>query len=1096
MTKLKRFGKYDNKRVIFASFLTLIGAVLLLLTFVTNITSSVKLDNDVEVTPNTDLTYYLEVTYKGVDRFGVESTTEVQSSVVSDYIVVEDKIPEGLTFNGFVTTEDKSIGSVSQNGNQTCMGYVVDDTDGTESLDSFHGLHYNEETRMVTFKVKNLQAGCKLVVGVKTITPETIDDPSTSEVETRRDFYNTIYAREHEQVKKSNTVHVFMGDEYADTYSVSYEYIGDVPENAPPLPTLTSYGSGVQVGVAHSVYLDGYTFSGWSTTDATVTSGTFKMPEQNVKFVGSFKKIDSYKVTYSIEGELPPNYIPPSEKEYYPDEIVILDSLKEGDTFNGYTFLGWKTLDVELNNEGDFVMPSKDVSFVGNFEEIKYKVTYKFYEGILPNNYESLLPEVKEYKAGETVTLENIEDVDGYHFLGWYKEDAFEMPAEDIVIYGEWKERRGLFRPTITKEIQVKEDYYKVGDIIHYTITITNNQDYAIKNVVVEEKNPRAKFIITSGITAKTDTIIEIATIGAKQSVVLEAAYTVTGEDSGIVTNTVEILGALADNNYDLDTSQEYKASTLFKTQRKVTICNIVDMKATGKTFQYHISNENDYDLWLSVSTGNCKAIYVPSGEYKIVEVVPQDYTVESIIVTPNEASQVNYSEVNFVVLDSGDSNVTFHNRYKSKGYIHSGGEVMNDIPKRTLYDRIKREAYNRANGAMKLSTNTIDDKEVYYYTSGMNNHVLFANKCWQVVRTTETEGVKLIYNGVPRNGQCNNTGTNSQIGISAFIEVPKFETDLSYAGYMYNDYEKYVSTNLIGYKGNFVYGKSVSYSGGKYTLVTQKSYSLSGISSLSNIDYPYTCLSTDKTCQTVYYIYKTGSSHLYMISLNNGELVEDAMIKMLGKDIGENDKYNTSKKNSVYYINKKNSNVKTVIDNWYKNNMTSYTKYLEDTVWCNERGILNENGMNSNIKSTSINFGYMVTSKANLVCSRKIDKFTVSENNGNGDLIYPVGLITTDEGALAGKSIVDGNKFWTMSPSYLFGTGHTLSLDGTVGGETNGGMRSGMITETGSASSSLVEGTTGTEKLAVRPAISLRPNITYIAGDGSVEHPYVVPTD
>ncbi len=47
--------------------------------------------------------------------------------------------------------------------------------------------------------------------------------------------------------------------------------------------------------------------------------------------------------------------------------------------------------------------------------------------------------------------------------------------------------------------------------------------------------------------------------------------------------------------------------------------------------------------------------------------------------------------------------------------------------------------------------------------------------------------------------------------------------------------------------------------------------------------------------------------------------------------------------------VNTNNSTIKSAIDNWYSNNMTQYTNYLEDTVWCNDRSMDNKesNGWN-----------------------------------------------------------------------------------------------------------------------------------------------------
>ena len=37
-------------------------------------------------------------------------------------------------------------------------------------------------------------------------------------------------------------------------------------------------------------------------------------------------------------------------------------------------------------------------------------------------------------------------------------------------------------------------------------------------------------------------------------------------------------------------------------------------------------------------------------------------------------------------------------------------------------------------------------------------NNVLFAGQCWQMIRTTDTGGVKMIYNGEAEDGKCLDT--------------------------------------------------------------------------------------------------------------------------------------------------------------------------------------------------------------------------------------------------------------------------------------------------------------------------------------------------
>ncbi len=42
------------------------------------------------------------------------------------------------------------------------------------------------------------------------------------------------------------------------------------------------------------------------------------------------------------------------------------------------------------------------------------------------------------------------------------------------------------------------------------------------------------------------------------------------------------------------------------------------------------------------------------------------------------------------------------------------------------------------------------DNNPILYYRGAVDNNVMFANNCWKAVRTTDTGGVKLIYNGQP----------------------------------------------------------------------------------------------------------------------------------------------------------------------------------------------------------------------------------------------------------------------------------------------------------------------------------------------------------
>ena len=597
--------------VVFAALITFIG-----------ISYSAILDNDVEVKLDTNLTYYLDVNYDGVDRYGIQSSNSATAEINSGVITITDKIPDGLTFIGFVTTDDGSIGAVKRSDGSTCVGKVIDDTneastsEGTWNNDNteytYHGLHYNANNRTVTFKVKNLKAGCKLTVGIITKTPASIDDPLTQEVETRRDFYNFATIKEDSLTIDSNTVHVFMGDESLPMYYVDYNYIGDnVPYDAPLAPESKAYVAGAKVTVAPPVDYEGYTFSGWTSTDVTITNGSFTMPNNHVILQGSFTSIDKNDVIYEIDGVVPRGYIKPSTKDYYPESNVKVDSLSDGDVFNGYRFNGWDTSDVLVDDNNHFIMPDQNVTLRGAFTEVKYSVTYVFNNGSLPPNASSLLPEPRTYSPGETVVLADVIDPDGYHFLGWYHEDNFTMPEENVVIYGEWMVRTGTFEPAITKELVGEKVLYRPGETVTFKTTVTNTASFPIHDVMVKENVDNARFIEGEGYNLETNHIASIDNLNAGASIDLYSTYVVLDTDADTVTNEVILIGALADNHYVLK-DKEYKATATFSVQSNLVVHHYLE-DTTTKVYEDEIS-EIVYGTGYTTSYKSSDALF---DEYK-----------------------------------------------------------------------------------------------------------------------------------------------------------------------------------------------------------------------------------------------------------------------------------------------------------------------------------------------------------------------------------------------------------------------------------------------------------------------------------------------
>ena len=112
-------------------------------------------------------------------------------------------------------------------------------------------------------------------------------------------------------------------------------------------------------------------------------------------------------------------------------------------------------------------------------------------------------------------------------------------------------------------------------------------------------------------------------------------------------------------------------------------------------------------------------------------------------------------------------------------------------------------------------------------------------------------------------------------------------------------------------------------------------------------------------------------------------------------------------------HANTNDSTIKVYIDNWFKTNIlgTENEQYLTDNVFCNDRSFSDDNnGSGVGTNTTYYRWYWGPWSRGNhndnmkLMCPQQNDAFTVSDTtNGNGDLTYPIGLLSSNEIVLAG---------------------------------------------------------------------------------------------
>jgi hypothetical protein len=264
---------------------------------------------------------------------------------------------------------------------------------------------------------------------------------------------------------------------------------------------------------------------------------------------------------------------------------------------------------------------------------------------------------------------------------------------------------------------------------------------------------------------------------------------------------------------------------------------------------------------------------------------------------------------------------------------------------------------------------------------------------------------------------------------------------------------------------GNVKYSKSFTWDGSKYILNDENSVTFSDIKDSTNRESlnnaHYTCWNTSGECTTLSYIYNSYNTYnLSYINLTNGKSIEDAINEML---------YNDD-------VNKYDSTIKTVIDKWYENNLASYSNYLEDTIFCDDRRQINSdvNGWNPNGGSLSIQMNFKNYNVTNdLSCANEIDKFSTLNNKAK--LKYKIGLISLPEKNLLNNYsllAIPKTVYWFVSPTYFFTQYATVGYIGSIGFSSFFGVGNSY---------------------GVRPAVSLAPSTEFTDGDGSTANPYVV---
>lgn len=253
-------------------------------------------------------------------------------------------------------------------------------------------------------------------------------------------------------------------------------------------------------------------------------------------------------------------------------------------------------------------------------------------------------------------------------------------------------------------------------------------------------------------------------------------------------------------------------------------------------------------------------------------------------------------------------------------------------------------------------------------------------------------------------------------------------------------------------------------------------------------------------------------------------------------------------------HANTKSSALKQYLQNWYSSNLSGYSSYIADGIFCNDRKVITKEGFNSNysnlLKYVTINNDDLLSESDNgyglkrtyysanydkfssilpeyntikndikilsneikptYICLQSQDKFSKSKNIGNGKLSYEIGTLTNDDYRYSSTGLLgSANSFLsninstTISPKYLDSEYSAISTN-NISGDIN--VFNHIIQEIISADNefdkrlyisiltNLFDNSNVSDPSMVNPVINLNKSaIDSITGSGTSNDPFVV---
>lgn len=267
-----------------------------------------------------------------------------------------------------------------------------------------------------------------------------------------------------------------------EKYKVTYDY--EMPEvlDKPTVPGSGEFYYGEDVILQKAEPLQGYEFAGWKTEDSSVNTdaedGEFKMPNKDVKFVGTYVPAEvEYEVRYYLQNI--------DDNDYTLVTPTEIEKAKTGDRVNAELkgFTGFK-FNLEKSKPEGILCANGKINIEQEtidalemyYDRMSYSVTYKWFEPQVDevlDNDDVKLPSEQFYRYDEEFVIADTfkdftESGVEYTFDGWYSHDIalspsgdkspYKMPAKNVVVLGRFNGIISETIPTVTYDEFISGD--------------------------------------------------------------------------------------------------------------------------------------------------------------------------------------------------------------------------------------------------------------------------------------------------------------------------------------------------------------------------------------------------------------------------------------------------------------------------------------------------------------------------------------------------------------------------------------------------------------------------------------------------------------